>query len=354
MRRADPDRVGVDVSWLTLGRIVAVAALVWCWLRLVDFVLIGIVAVVLAVTLNPVVEGLERRRLPRWAGATTVVVSLAALIIGFAYTTSAQLGDQVRVLGGRIGTIERDMIGRLPQSWVEMLTPEHAQQSLESHLSNAGLAVAGSALRALAVFALAAILTLYLLIEGRLTYQWLIAFVPERHRLRMHRTAAECRRVVSGYVAGNVLTSIFAAVFVFVALSLLKVPAALLLALLAGVCDFIPVLGFALSAVPAIVLAMTVSATVAISVLLLYIAYHAIENYFIAPRVYGEWLRLSNLAVVVAFAIGAELAGVVGALLALPAAAAYPSIERIWLRRALGPEVIEEHKVIEQGAAIDG
>ena len=63
----------------------------------------------------------------------------------------------------------------------------------------------------------------------------------------------------------------------------------------------------------------------------------------IAPRVYGSRLRLSNVAVLIAFAIGAELGGVAGALLALPIAAIYPSIERNWLRGPLGEDVIQEH-----------
>jgi len=85
----------------------------------------------------------------------------------------------------------------------------------------------------------------------------------------------------------------------------------------------------------------------ALAVVVLYGAYHAIENYFIAPWVYGDRLRLSNVAVVLAFAIGASLAGVVGALIALPIAAAYPAIERIWLRERLGDRVVKEHAAID-------
>ena len=79
----------------------------------------------------------------------------------------------------------------------------------------------------------------------------------------------------------------------------------------------------------------------------LYLAYHFIENYLIAPRVYGGRLRLSNLAVLLAFAVGAELGGVIGAVLALPVAAVYPTIERHWLRRPFGDHVVQEHNAIE-------
>jgi len=197
------------------------------------------------------------------------------------------------------------------------------------------------------VILLGFILTLYLLIEGRPTLDWLIAFVPPRHRPRAEQTLVECERVIFAYVAGNVMTSIFAFVFVLVSLSLLKVPAALLLAVLAGLCDFVPVIGLIVSSVPAIAVALTVSTTTGLIVLVLYAVYHAVENYLLAPWAYGDRLKLSDLAVVLAFVVGAEIAGVVGALIALPVAAAYPAIERIWLRDKLAADTVQEHREIE-------
>src|SRR5205807_7966104 len=143
-------------------------------------------------------------------------------------------------------------------------------------------------------------------------------------------------------------TSVFAMTFVLVCLSILKVPAALLLAVLAFVFDFIPVLGFICSAAPAILLAMSRSLTVTLTVGCLYAAYHLIENYYIGPRVYGERLRLSNLAVILAFAVGAEIGGLVGALLALPLAALYPVIERVWLKEYLSRDAVETHTRLER------
>jgi predicted PurR-regulated permease PerM len=137
-------------------------------------------------------------------------------------------------------------------------------------------------------------------------------------------------------------------VFVYVSLSLLHVPGALLLAVLAGIFDFVPVLGFICSSVPAVLLALTVSPFVALIVAALYVAYHMIENYYIGPKVYGERLRLSNLAVILAFAVGAEIGGVVGALLALPIAGMYPVVESVWLKEYLGRDAVETHRRIER------
>src|SRR5204863_2136217 len=140
---------------------------------------------------------------------------------------------------------------------------------------------------------------------GRRTWEWLVAYAPRRNRGRVQETADAAYVAVLHYVVGNVATSIFAAVTVLVALSVLHVPAALLLAVLAGVCDFVPVLGFIVSAVPAVLLALTVSPATAVIVAVCYVAYHLVENYWIAPRVYGDQLSLSNVAVVLAFAVAA-------------------------------------------------
>jgi predicted PurR-regulated permease PerM len=129
--------------------------------------------------------------------------------------------------------------------------------------------------------------------------------------------------------------------------TLLKVPAALLLALLAGLFDFVPVIGFIASSVFAVAMALTVSSSTALIMLALYVAYHMVENYLISPWAYGDRLKLSNVAVILAFAVGAELAGVIGALIALPVAAAYPAIERIWLREKLPEDTVAEHRAIE-------
>jgi predicted PurR-regulated permease PerM len=91
-------------------------------------------------------------------------------------------------------------------------------------------------------------------------------------------------------------------------------------------------------------MAATESGTLALAMIPIYLSYDVIENYLIAPRVYGSRLRLSKLAVLLAFAVGAQLAGVVGALLALPLAALYPTIEKLWLRRSLGDDVVEAHR----------
>ena len=330
----------IDISFATFLRAAGAIALVWVWWRLWQWVLVFVLAAFLAVALDPVVQWLEQRRLRRPYAALLIGLLLVLLLVGFIAVSGASIADQARMVGKRVDEFRHTLMARIPaevQQAASSITP--SAQSL----TRAARALAGG----IGGIALAVVLTIYLLIDGRRTYRWLVAFVPARNRPRMHETAECARTVVAAYVRGNVITSVLSAVFTWMALAAMGVPAALVLALIAGVLDFVPVVGFILSAAPAVLLAFTVSPVVALGVAAFYVLYNVVENYYIQPKVYGRELGLSDLAVIAAFLAGAELGGVLGAVIALPIAAMYPYVERIWFDRTGLTDTAAEHERIE-------
>ena len=336
----------VDISAASILRVLAAIVVVWLWLHLWQFLMLVVVAVVVAVGLEPIVEWLESRRISRGLAASGVVLLLAVLVVGFFWLTGAQLASQARDLSGHISEVRHSIAERLPKVVRDAASQGKAPvdgSTMASYAFDAGRLIVDGVV----VGVIALILTIYLLIEGRQTYAWLRAYVPPAYRERVDYTVMEAREKIRGYVVGNVATSVFATAMVLTALSLLHVPGALLLAVLAGVFDFVPVVGFICSAAPALLLAATRSTGVVVAVAVIYAAYHLAENYYIGPKVYGGRLRLSNLAVVIAFAVGAEIGGIAGALLALPLAALYPVIERVWLRDYLARDAVATHRRLE-------
>jgi predicted PurR-regulated permease PerM len=345
---AEPRRTLLDIAPRAIVKIVAAVVFVWLWLQLWQLLMLVVVALVVAIGLDPVVEWLERRRLPRWAAATATVLVLTVLIVGFFWIAGASLLGQARELGSRIDDFQQRLVKTTP-GWILKGIRKNGSAVPDASAVAGYVVIAGRFIvDGAVILALALILTVYLLIEGRKTYTWLVAYAPPAYRDRVHLTACEARNAIFGYIVGNVATSVFAALFVLVALSALRVPAALLLAVLAGVFDFVPVLGFICSAGPAVLLALSRGPGIALTVAGLYVLYHFLENYYIGPEVYGGRLRLSNLAVILAFAVGAEIGGVVGALLALPFAALYPVIERVWLKDYLSRGAVETHRRLER------
>jgi predicted PurR-regulated permease PerM len=338
--------VRLQLPWSTLLKVLAAIALIWVWRQLVWVVMLLLIALIVAVGLAPVVAWLERRGWSRGIAASAVVLVVVAALAGFLVLTWSSIAEQAGTVGTRFAEIEREVMQRLPQPLLDLIRGAGAKPDA-SALAPYATRIGRGLLQGAAAFVLAWILVVYLLIESAPTYRWIRGFVPERHRRRFDHTAAEAREVAFGFVVGNVVTSACAALYFFAWLTLLDVPAAALLALLAFVFDFIPVLGFYLSCLPAMAMAATVSGTLALAMIPIYLSYDFIENYLIAPRIYGDRLRLTKLAVLLAFAVGAQLGGIVGALLALPVAAVYPVIERHWLRGTFGGDVVDEHQRIE-------
>ena len=343
-----PERVRLDVTWLTILKILSAAALVWIWLQIWPIVMVVLVSLVLAVALEPVVRWLERRRFKR--GLAVLVVGTVTLVAfgAFLFAAVAPLTEQTKLLAGRIASFQESVAVRVPVAVARVVRrgPQDPAQMMSAIAARVP-EIASAVLTAAAMTLFAFILTLYLLADGRSTYEWVIAYVPHAHRAKANETLAGVTVAVFAYVAGNLLTSLFAAVFVLVGLTLLKVPGAFMLAALAGVCDFVPIIGFFVALTPAVLVALTVSPGTAVAVAGLYGLCSAIENYVIAPKVYGHHLKLSRVAVVLGLAVGASLGGIIGALLALPVVAAYPIIERIWLRESLGKSVLAEHARLE-------
>lgn len=326
-----------DVSWRAIAKVVVALALVWAWFQLWQFVMVITVAVIIAVALDPLVRYFEDHKVPRWLGASGSVFLIAAAAAGLIALSWVTISQQSRVLVENVTNFYRDLRSSFPA--IERVLPGQQEE-----FAQYALTFTRSAAHAIGMFLIALVLTVYMLIEWKRTLEWVLAFVPQAHRPKVRRTLAEARTVVFSYVVGNALTSLITSIATFVALVALNVPAALVLAIIAGLFDFIPIVGFFLSLGVTAVVAATVSTQALVGVVVFYVVFNAAENYFIAPKIYGRELQVSKLAVLIAVAIGGQLAGVIGALLALPIAASYPIVERLWLREQLGDDTVEIHK----------
>ena len=346
---AEGNRLSLQIPWSTLLKVIAAAAFVAILIRIWYILTLILVAIIVAVGLQPGVAWLERRRWPRWLAAGTVVLLLVGGIVAFMALTWTSVTGQAQDVVEHLERTAQQIAEQMPQPVAAIL--RHSGTPDTSMLAGYALSFGRSALGAVAAFVLSSILVLYLLIEAAPTYQWVRGFVPTALRERFDRTACEARDVASAYIVANFVTSVLAFLYTFAWLALLGIPATLVLAVLAFVCDFVPVVGFFIACAPAVVMAATKSGALALAMIPIYGAYHFIENYLIGPKIYGGRLRLSTVAVLIAFAIGAELGGVVGALLAMPIAATYPTIEKLWLRDQLGDDVVAEHEAVRRKAS---
>mgnify|MGYP000259328610 CR=1 FL=1 len=324
-----------------IGIVLATVLLIY-FLREVWGVLLWIlIALFLATALNPAVELLLRRGIRRRGTAVGIVFVTAVLVIAgigatFVPTLVNEINDFVEAVPDYIDDLTK---GRGPLGFLEREynIVERVRKAIEASgaagvfgLSSTALSVTKSVVTAIVATVTIAFLTLFMLLEGPSWVERLYSLLPEDRQPRWRKVGYDIYRTIGGYVAGNLLISLIAGTVTAVALLVLNVNYAFALALLVALLDLIPLAGASIAAVVVATIAFLDSPTKGAIVLAFMIVYQQFENHILQPVIYGRAVQLSPLAVLVAVLIGAELAGVVGALGAIPVAGAIQVLILDW------------------------
>ena len=289
-----------------------------------------LISAFLAIGLNPAVEAFERRGLRRSLSVGIVLVVVVLFFVGFGFAVVPPIIDQ----GSQFATKAPDYIHKLQQnSQIASLDaklhflpkikdylnkPEKVGTTLFGGVLGAGKIVLGAFFASITVLTL----TLYLMANLPDIKAGAYRIIPRSRRARVGLLTDEILARVGGYVAGNLIISLCAGVTTYIVLIILGIPYPVALALLVAVTDLIPVVGATIGAAIVTLVGFFVSVKVGLIVAGYYAAYQQIENYVLYPRIMKRSVDVSPVATVVAVLIGGSLLGVLGALLAIPIAAA--------------------------------
>jgi len=288
--------------------------------------LIGM-AFFVALGLEPAVSWLAGKRLPRWAAVTAVLIAVMAVLAG---TLAAAIPPLVQQ-GHQFINEAPHYIQRVDDhsSWIGRLNDRfHVQQRITETVNSSGGPVLAQAVKAgtevfgtLADLLVVAVLTIYFLVDLPRIRVTLYRLVPHSRRPRAILIGDEIYAKVGAYVSGNIVISVVAGVATFIWLVIFGVPYPLLLAIFVALLDLIPfgstVAGFIVAAV-----ALTVSAPIAIATLAFYTGFRLAEDYLLVPKIIGRAVNVPAVATLLAVLVGGALLGIVGALIAIPIAAA--------------------------------
>jgi predicted PurR-regulated permease PerM len=176
-------------------------------------------------------------------------------------------------------------------------------------------------------------MTLFMLLEGKNWMDRIYGLLPEHQQPRWRAVGHDVYRTVGGYVNGNLLISLIAGVSSGVVLFIVGVPYAVALGLVVALLDLIPLAGATIAAIVVVLVAVAANGvTAGIIVGVFFVVYQQVENHILQPIVYGRTVQLSPLAVLIAVLVGAEVAGVLGALGAIPVAGAIQVLLVDWQR----------------------
>ena len=288
-----------------------------------------VVAFVLAMAAEPAVTALERRGLRRGAAVGVSFAGLALVLGVFAYLLIAPLVDETRNLVDDAPSLVQQLTSgesRLGVLERRFHVVEHTRAIVDSeHLPTAAGRAAdlvGSAMHTGAAIAFVAFLTLFVQLGGRQWFDGLVGLAPERDRGRIRRAGRGVSAAIGGYVTGNLLISVIAGSVTTLVLFATGVPYAIPLGLLLAIFDLIPLVGATVGTVIVAAVALTEGVVTAAVVVTAMILYQQVENHSLQQLVYHRTVKLSPLAIAVSVAAGAEVGGVVGALLGIPFAGA--------------------------------
>jgi len=308
--------------------------------RLRDVILLMAVAGFLALLLNPLVVYLQRWKVRRRGFAVAIVTFWAVLVfaglaVAFGYPlvrAATHLADQ---LPSYVDQAQhgRGWIGRLlrhyhVQSWVQHNASKIA--SFAQSLGKPALALGKGAVSLIVALTTIFFLVVLLLVEGPRMRGWILGNMTAPRAATTTRVSAQVNRAVTGYMAGNLLTSLVAGAVVFVTLLVLGVPFPFLWALWVALVDFLPMIGGALAGIPTVLFATTHSLFAGVVTLAVFLAYTQFENHVLNPVIMSKTVRINPLLVLVSILVAASIGswigglfgGFVAALLAIPAAGA--------------------------------
>jgi predicted PurR-regulated permease PerM len=313
-----------------LGVLLAVVAAVEFMLLAQAGLTLVMIALFLALALNPAVEFLQRHGLRRGmaVGAVYVVTLAFFALLGLVFIPP--LVDQITKLGNALPSLVDDLTkGHGPLGFLERKyhVVERVRSATQGQSAGGLLGQAGSALTAVKGIAatvigsiVIAFLTFFMLLEGPEWRRRCTELIPEPHRDAVERVGAGVYRAVGGFVTGNLVASLLAGLFATIIMLVTGVPYAVPVGLFVAIIELVPYVGPLVATIVVTAVALTVSVTTALVALGLLLAYHAIEGHTLRPFLYGRAVKLSPLAVLVAILLGTEIAGVLGALIAIPVA----------------------------------
>ena len=334
-----PQRIEIDIPWRTIIRILATIGFLLLVSRLSEILFQIFLGFLLAAALFPLVLRLERRGVRR---GFAVILVLLGVIGGLVLIVAAVLPSLIQQAA--------DFWNNLPQhardafAWLEPSRPELYRrlilyvdrQTNTADVTSVDINIEQAISGGQTVFSvLAGIVTAFAVAAFTLTggdqvLRSLGRMLPDGQEDKVRRMVPEVTRVVSGYVVGQGINSSLFAIFTFATFTVLDLPSPLVAAVIAFILDAIPIVGATLATIIFAILALTVSSTSALIVIVACLIYQQFENYVTSPRVFGRTLNISPFTSLISVLLGSKLLGIPGVLLGPSIAAMISAVIRVW------------------------
>ena len=338
-----PQRILFDISWEALLKIVVLCLGLWAAYILRDILIMLFVVFIFVAALNPTIQRLQQY-MSRTLAVTLVYVILFVIIFLLSYVFIPLLIGQLNDLNRNLPTIMSRVKPFIKSLFVEQ-NPQFTEQALNSLVTTLNqipttiLQTSATFFNGLVFTITGAVLAFHLLLEEKNAKDFFHQLFPQHRFEAVYSTVSKISDRMGGWVRGQLLLMLIIAAANFLAYILVGLPTPLPLAIWAGLCEVIPLIGPLIGVIPALVVALTTGSILQALLVLVfgYILIQQLEAHLIVPKVMGRVLGLSPVLVILSLVIGARLFGLVGAIVAIPTAAIvsvvireWPQLRKIW------------------------
>ncbi|MDP3794889.1 MAG: AI-2E family transporter [bacterium] len=332
----------VDISYRTLFRITFVVLfLVFLWF-VRDIALILVLSIIIASAIAPIANWLQERRVPRALGVLAVYAAAVIVLGAIVYLIVPPLIAEIQRLAERFPTLLQQFFNQVQGSAMRndnvifdqvsdyvseaadrlsLLNPQLFTGNIASGLG-AFAALLSTIVGGVVSAIMTVVISFYLAVREKGIENFLRSVVPKEHETYVIGLWQRTQHKMARWVQGQVILALIVGLLVYIGLSLLGIPFAITLALLAAVLELIPMAGPILAGIPAVALGFIESPLLGVLTIALYIVVHQIESHVLAPQVMRRAVGLSPVIVILAILVGAKLYGIMGILLSVPLAAA--------------------------------
>lgn len=294
-----------------------VVALAWLLFEIKEILLSLFLAFILMSGLLPFADGLHRRKVPRILAVAITYFSALFLVILLIVPLVPFFIAQVQLLFAKLPLFVNQAATLFgfevdASSIHQFITDEFAT------IGRSAYSVTTKVFSGLFSTLTILVVTFYLLLDKQRVQKGIASVFPKQTQEKVHTIVMHVEEKLGAWLRGQIVLSLFIGVLTWVVLTVLGLEFALSLAVLAGILEIVPTLGPILSAIPAIIVAISVSPTLALTVVFAYLAIQAVENNILVPKIMEKAVGLHPILIIVGVMAGARLLGVVGALLSIP------------------------------------
>lgn len=346
--------VTISISTFTVLKVIGILLIFLFAYIIRDILLLLFISIIFAALIEPIVNWLEGKKIPRGVGVVLIYLALLFFIVLTVRLFIPPMVEQVAALANNFPNLWNGFISNLDsfqQYSEEAGIFNNIQRGLGEIQTGLQQAASGAyafiitVFKSLVNFLLVLVVTFYLVVQKDSINKLFVAVAPRQYHEYLVQMFSEIQGKIGDWARGQLILGLIVGTLSFVGLLFLLPKYALMLALVAGITELIPYIGPILGAVPAIFLAFTIepiSLWRGVAVLVLYIVIQQVENNILVPKVMQKQLGLNPVVVIIVMLIGARLAGIIGLILAIPVATTLGVIAKDFLNRSELPKIKQD------------